>query len=252
MDVDPKTETLDRSSFEPAYMQIVRIVSRQIAAGILHPGDQLPVEKQFCEQYNVSPMTVRRAMNILVERGLVGATQGKGTFVKPLDIGKAVFRLQELKEHWTEGNQTTVKLLKASILSADKPVAHKLTITPGERVVYIGRLVLQEGTPTIYHREYLVYNPRRPVVEAQLQITSLAGLLQGQSGEGLKQGHLTIEAVSLNDEEACVLQIPQGSAAFRLEHIFYDFSDRPVSWGWFICRADRYNLTTCIGADAGI
>jgi GntR family transcriptional regulator len=252
MDSNSKKDTLDRSSYEPAYVQLVRIVSQQIAAGTLRPGDQLPSEGQFCTQFNVSPMTVRRAVNILVERGLVSAAQGKGTFVKPLDIGEAVFRLQELKEHWVQGSQTTVKLLEARILSADEHVASKLAILPGERTIYIRRLMLQEAVPTMYHREYLVYDPKRPVVEAQLQITSLEGLLRGQSREGLRRGYLTIEAINLKEEEAGVLQIPARSAAFCLEHIFHDFSDRPVSWGWFVCRADRFKLTTCIGADAGL
>lgn len=233
-------------------MQLVRIVSQQIATGILHPGDQLPSEVQLCAQYNVSPMTVRRAMNILVERGLVNATQGKGTFVKPLDIGEAIFRLQELKEHWVQGSQTTVRLLEANILSADERVARKLTISLGERTIYIRRLMFQEDMPTMYHREYLVYDPRRPVVEAQLQITSLEGLLQVESSEGLRRGHLTIEAVNLKEEEARLLHIPTGSAAFCLEHIFHDFSDHPVSWGWFVCRADCFKLTTRIGADADL
>lgn len=247
-----RTKHIDRNSYEPAYVQLVRIVSQQIAAGTLRPGDQLPSETQFCKQYDVSPMTVRRAINILVERGLVTTTQGKGTFVKPLDMGEAVFRLQELKDHWAQGDQTTVQLLEARIVSADERVAQKLGISPGERAVYITRLLLQEAIPTMYHREYMVYDPRRPVVEAQLQITSLEGLLQGQSSEGLRRGHLTIEAVNLREEEAGVLQIPVGSAAFYLEHIFHDFSDHPVSWGWFVCRADRFKLTTCIGADAGL
>jgi len=252
MNSNPKKSAIDRSSYEPAYMQVVRIVSEQIAGGTLRPGDQLPSESQFCTQFNVSPMTVRRAVNILVERGLVSATQGKGTFVKPLDIGEAVFRLQELKEHWVQGSETTVKLLEARILSADEHVARKLAVLPGERTIYIRRLMLQEAVPTMYHREYLVYDPKRPVVEAQLQITSLEGMLQGESGEGLRRGHLTIEAVNLKEEEAGVLQIEAGSAAFCLEHIFHDFSDHPISWGWFICRADRFKLTTRIGADVNL
>jgi DNA-binding GntR family transcriptional regulator len=244
-----KRPTIDRGSYEPAYVQLVRIVSEQIANGSLRPGDQLPTEGQFCSLHDVSPMTVRRAMNILVERGLVHAIHGRGTFVKPLDIGRATFRLEELKEQWTSG-QTEVRLLEASILSADERVARKLNIAPGERAIYIRRVVLQGEAPAIYPREYLVYDPRRPVVEAQLQITSLEGLLQGQSGEGLRRGDLSIEAVNLQAEEAGVLQLTAGPAAFLLEHFFYDFQEHPVSWGCFICRADRFMLTTRVGAGA--
>ena len=249
---DGKPKTIDRTSYEPAYVQIVRILSEEIATGILHPGDQLPSEAQLRGRFYVSPMTIRRAVNILVERGLVTATQGKGTFVRSLDIGEAVFRLQELKELWTDGGQTAVRLLEASIVSLDKGVAQKLARPAGGRGIYIRRLVLQENVPAMYHREYLVYDPSRPLVEAQLQITSLTGLLQGQSGEGLRRGNLTMEAVNLDGEEALMLQVPVGSAAFSLEHTFYDFDDRPVSWGRFICRADLFVLTARIGAEADL
>ena len=128
MRTNDKRETINRNSFEPAYIQIVRIVSEQIAAGILRPGDQLPTEGQFCKQFGVSPMTVRRSINILVERGLVSTTHGKGTFVKSLDMGEAVFRLHELKNQWTGEGETTVRLLEASILSVDEVVAGKLAV----------------------------------------------------------------------------------------------------------------------------
>jgi DNA-binding GntR family transcriptional regulator len=252
MNQNTKTKTIDRNSYEPAYIQLVRIVSEQIATGILRSGDQLPAEAQFCAQYNISPMTVRRAINILVEKGLVSATQGKGTFVKSLNIGEAVFRLQELKNNWAERDRTTIRLLEACIVSADERVARKLAITPGERAIYLRRLVLNEDVPTMYHREYVVYDPRRPLVEAQLQITLLEGLLQGQSSGGLRRGHLTIEPVNIREEEATQLKIPVGSAAFYLEHVFYDFRDQLVSWGGFICRADYFKLTTYIGAGADL
>jgi DNA-binding GntR family transcriptional regulator len=252
VNIDAKTKNIDRNSYEPAYMQLVRLISEQIANGVLTTGDQLPTEAQFCSQYNISPMTVRRAINILIERGLVSATQGKGTFVKALDIGEAVFRLQEMKAQWAQGTPATVRLLEARIVSADERVARKLGISPGERVIYMRRLVLQEDVPTMYHREYLIYDPRRPLVEAQLQITLLEGLLQGQSCGGLRRGHLTIEAVNLRVEEATALELSTGSAAFYLEHIFYDFDDHPVSWGGFICRSDYFKLTTYIGAGADL
>ena len=89
-------------------------------------------------------------------------------------------------------------------------------------------------------------------MEAQLQITSLMGLLQGQHAEGLRRGDLTMEAVNLDEEEALVLQVPVNSAAFSLEHTFHDFDDRPVSWGKFICRADLFVLMARIGAEASL
>ncbi len=66
----------------------------------------------------------------------------------------------------------------------------------------------------------------------------------------LKGGQLTIEAVTLHEEEARLLQTPPGSAALCLEHIFHDFEDRPASWGWFIWRGDRIKFTAVVGVRA--
>ncbi len=241
---------VDRSSYEPAYMQIVRILSEQIASGHYRAGDQLPSEAQLCAQFAVSPMTVRRSVNILVDRGLVSATQGKGTFVRALDMREAVFHLREITDQWGSGAQIDVRLLEASIVPATERVAAALGCALGDRTVYLRRLLLREGSPVAYHREHLLYDPHRPLVEAQLRITSLEGLLQGAGTEGLRRGDLSIQAVNLAEEAAGLLGLSVGSAAFCLEHIFFDLTDTPVSWGWFLCRADQFSLTSSIGADA--
>lgn len=250
-DQTPGEMRIDRDSYEPAYAQVVRILSDEIARGRYRPGDQLPSESQLCARFDVSPMTIRRAMNIMVDRGTVTASQGKGVFVRGLDVGEAAFRLRERTGSVPAGPGAgrEVRLLQAAIVAADERVARKLEIAQGSSVIYLRRLVHAAGEPVMYHREYLVYDPRRPFVEAELQITSLEGLFRGQNGHGLRRGDLTIEAVGLEPEEANLLQCPAGVPALCLEHIFFDFENRPVAWGWFICRADRYNLIGRIGAE---
>ena len=245
-----ETDRIDRGLYEPAYVQLAGILRRQIAAGVYRPGDQLPSEGQLCAQYGVSPMTVRRVINILAESGVVAAFQGRGTFVKPLDLGEATFRLEELKDRLANHDDTAVRLIEARIVTADEKVARKLAIAEGRRVVYIRRLLFQDEIPVMYHREYLVYDPRRPLVEAEFEVTTMEGLLKGRGSEGLQAGDLTIEAVVLREEEASLLRVEASSPAFCIEHIFYDFDAHPVSWGWFICRADRFKFTTRIGAGA--
>jgi len=237
---------IDRHSYKPAYAQLVDILRLQIATGTLRPGDQLPSESQLCKLYRVSPMTVRRAINILVEQGVISTAQGSGTFVKAVDLGTATFDLHELQTLFSD-RQTSVKLLEARVALADERVARKLAITIGKRVIYLRRLLCRNGEPTFYHREYLVYDPTRPLVEAEMEVTSLQGLFDGSGGSVLKHGYLTIEATVLNEEEAHVLQVPASTAAFHVEHVFYDLDNRPISWGWFICRGDRLRFATNVG-----
>lgn len=243
---DEPTTTIDRSSYEPAYAQLVRILRDQIAAGVFRPGDRLPSESQLCERYEVSPMTVRRVINILADQGVVIAEQGRGTFVKPLELGTATFDLDQLQRLFREGH-SNVKLLEARIHSAIDRTARKLSIQPGDRTVFIRRLIFQGEEPILLHREHVIYDATRPIVESEMEVTALRGLFSGGGGSDLKRGDLTIEATSLTDEEADLLHLSPGLPAFRLEHIFYDFNDQPVSWGWFICSGERLHFTATLG-----
>ena len=189
-------------------------------------------------------MTVRRAINILVDQGMVIAEQGRGTFVKPVAISAATFQLGQLENLF---GSATVQVLESSIVAADGRVARKLEIQAGKRTIYIRRLLWNENEPAFYHREYLVYDPTRPIVEAELEVTALRQLFSGRSESLLKRGVINIEATLLNEEEACLLKSSRPMAAFCFEHLFYDFDDCPVSWGWFIGRADRMRFTTQVG-----
>ncbi|GAB4245688.1 MAG: GntR family transcriptional regulator [Thermoleophilia bacterium] len=234
-------------STAPAYLRIADHISRQVASGRYRPGDQLPTEAQLREEFGVSPMTVRRAINILLDRGLVTTTQGKGTFVRSLDMGEAVFKLQDLTAQWSQASMK-VRLLQASIARADERAADRLKCAAGAETVFLRRLLLRDDIPVIYHREHVLYDPERPLVESQLQITSLPGLFEAAAGEGLTGGQLTIQAVGLDEEAAGHLRVSPGAPAFALEHVFHDSSGKPVSWGWFLCRADQVRLSATVGA----
>jgi GntR family transcriptional regulator len=243
-------DCIDRDSYEPAYAQLVRLLRNQVAQGRLLPGDRLPSEAQLCRRYQVSPMTVRRAINILADQGVVSAEQGRGTFVRPVELGAASFHLQQLQDLFDDKENTTVKLLQARIAPADEQVAQQLRLVAGQRTIFMRRLILARGQPAFYHREYLVYDPCRPVVEAEMGVTALQGLFGGTGETVLKRGELSVAATLLTDEEANLLLAAPPMAGFRIEHVFFDFDDRPISWGWFVCRGDRLRFTSSIGARA--
>jgi GntR family transcriptional regulator len=243
--------SIDRSSHEPAYAQLVRILTGQVAAGEFRPGDRLPSEAQLCERYGVSPMTVRRVINILADQGIVIAERGRGTFVKPLELGTATFGLEQLRDLFGDEGQSSVKLLEARIVPASEQSARKLAVEPGQRTVFIFRLIYQNGDPVLLHREHVVYDPARPIIESEMEVTALHGLFSGGGGSDLQSGDLTIEATVLTGEEAGLLRSSAGAPAFRLQHVFYDFGHRPVSWGWFICSGERLHFTATIGLANG-
>jgi GntR family transcriptional regulator len=192
-------------------------------------------------------MTVRRSINVLLEQGIVSTIQGSGTYVKAPDLSGATFTLEEFHNIFKDKERTRVKVLEALIVRADETAANRLTVSVGERTILIRRVLIRGGDPILYHKEQLLYDPARPIVEDELEVTSLHGLFVGTGETKLKSGRLTIDAVVLTKDEADVLNTIPMQPAFRIEHIFYDFEDKPVSWGRFVCRGDRLRFATTVG-----
>jgi len=232
-------------------MQLANLLARQIAKGVFFPGGRLPSESELCILYHVSPMTVRRSIKILVDKRIVSTIQGSGTYVRAPNLGGATFNMEEFHSMFKDKETTKVKILEALIIGADETTANKLAIGQGERVILIRRILIRNGDSIIYHREYLRYDPTRPIVEDELEVTSLDGLFVGTGETRLKNGSLAIKAAVLTSEEAEILNAVPNQPAFRLEHVFFDFGNKPVSWGWFVCRGDRlvFNATMGTGVE---
>ena len=239
---------IDREARDPAYMQLVNLLKQQISKGVFYPGGRLPSESELCSRYQVSPMTVRRSIKILLDQKIVTTVRGGGTYVRTPNLGGVTFSMEEFYNMFSDKERTKVKILETLIVEADEATADKLAIGVGDKAILIRRVLNRDGDPIIYHRELLIYDPLRPIVEAELEVTSLDGLFVGTGETRLKSGRLTIKAAVLSTEEADVLNAVPMQPAFRLEHIFFDFDDRPVSWGWFICRGDRLAFNATIGA----
>lgn len=86
---------LDFRSDTPIYIQIVDQVRQMIAAGILHPGDQLPTVRALAEALRINFNTVARAYRLLDEAGLISTQQGRGTYILEKPRPQAVTRLRQ-------------------------------------------------------------------------------------------------------------------------------------------------------------
>ena len=237
---------IDRGSFEPPYAQLARTVRERIARGEYRPGDRLPSEAELCAAFAVSPMTVRRAIAALVAEDIVFTEHGRGTFVKPPQLAAASFDLGDLMRYLASPD-IEARILEARIVTAGPRVVAKLGVEEDDRVISIKRLLLRGEEAVFYHSEYLVFDPARPLVEAELATTALQDLFSGASGSDLKYGRLTLHASAFTEPEAQLLGEDPGTLAWVLEHLFFDFDDRPESWGRFVGRADRLSFTTTVG-----
>lgn len=191
---------------------------------------------------------MRRAIAVLDSEGLVSAVQGAGTFVRSLDLSDSLFRLDFSSGPWLD-DSAEIRFLSASMTRADESVAARLSVKEGEMVIYLRRLVLYDAKPAMYHTEYIIYDPRRPLVESQLQQTSLHAFLESTGARRFPRGRLIMTAVNLDADAANALDTAENFAALRLEHVFHDADGTPVSWGWFLLKPDLFRLQARLGPE---
>ena len=244
-DVRPAT---GRKVIPPTYLRIADTIGERLSSGVYRAGSRLPSESQFCAEFAVSPMTLRRALMVLTDRGLISAEKGRGTFARSFGLSDSVFTVEQLMGGWLE-ESAEVRLLSASTTPANARVAAMLEISPGGRVVHLRRLVLNDRTPVVYHTEYVIFDPRRPLVESQLRLTSWRGVLEAERGQGFPRGEVTLGAVALDAEAAKVLGERPGTPALCMEHLFRDADRTPVGWGCFLLRSDLFRLRARLGPE---
>jgi GntR family transcriptional regulator len=122
-------------SESPLYARVEAVLAADIANGSLPPEAQLPPEEGLIERFKVSRTTVRRAIQNLIERGLVEVRRGKGTFVTQPKITQELTELTGFVEDMQAlGRTPTARLLDKRIVAADEAVAHHLALTPGTLV----------------------------------------------------------------------------------------------------------------------
>lgn len=244
-------DRIDKGRSEPAYAQLAAILRRQIAAGAYPPGEKIPAEASIGKRYRLSTMTVRQAVGVLTEQGLLERVHGSGTFVKPLRLGESNFVLEGLREIFQDPERTHVRVLSLGLGTADARTAEALQLHEGARIVIVRRLLLQDGIALMLHEGRIRYDPRRPTLEAEMSVGPLSHLFNGEGarrGEAaIKKGELSIAPAVLGEEEASLLGLGAGTSVFVLEYRVYDFEDVPQSWGWFKAPPGAVRLKTRLG-----
>ncbi len=237
---------IDRSSYEPAFAQLSSALRKRIATGLYRAGDRLPSERELCQEFGLAPLTVRRAMDKLIDEGVIVGERGRGTFVRGLELGTATFDLRDLRD-LLEDDEARARIVEARVVPASPRVARKLNIGEGSRAVSVKRVISRGDKVIVYHAEYLICDPRRPVIEMELGVTALRDLFEAGGSTELAYGELEVHASMLTPSEADYFAEEAGQSAFVIEHRFFDYERRPVSWGRFIWPSSYLHFRTTVG-----
>jgi len=150
---------LDKTTAIPIYYQLKEWLRAEIAKGAWKPGDLIPSERDLSEQFGISRMTVRQALNELREEGLLRREQGRGTYVAEPKIEQRLTRLSGFTEDMKRrGLRSETRVLRQMWVEAPVPVSRALRISAGKQVVLLERLRMAEQEPMAIESCYLYFN----------------------------------------------------------------------------------------------
>ncbi len=245
----PTDTVLDRASPVPLYYQLAQNMETAIRSGRLSSGSHLDNEIELARQLGVSRPTVRRAIGLLANRGLVIRRHGIGTLVVPVRVRRPV-RLSSLYDDLKESGQApTTRLLAFETVPAPAEVASALQISRGTRALHFERLRLATAQPIALMVNFVPIALEELVNEEALKATGLYRLLR-QGGIHLRLASQTIGARSARPREARLLRVPTGAPLLTMQRISYDDAGQPVEYGSHVYPAERYSFEMSVVSDS--
>jgi GntR family transcriptional regulator len=227
------------------YSRVETVLANEIGDGELKVGDQLPTEDNLIARFGVSRITVRRAIQNLVNRGLVEIRRGKGTFVAAPKITQELTELSGFVEDMHAlGRTPTARVIDKGIVPADSTVASQLGLTKGERVVRIRRVRLADGVPLSFDETYLPLEIGKMIISNNLKVNPIFSLLERKYDVPLVEAEYKLDAVAAETEVAAALKVKQWSPIFRIERTSYSTGRRPVDYERLYYRGDLIRFVT--------
>jgi len=227
------------------YARVETVLAGEITDGDLRVGDQLPTEDRLIARFGVSRITVRRAIQNLVSRGLVEIRRGKGTFVAAPKITQDLKELSGFVEDMHAlGHKPTARVIGKEIVAANATVARQLALTRGEHVVRIRRVRLANGVPLSFDETYLPLEIGKKIITNNLKLEPIFSLLERKYDVPLIEAEYKLDAVAAENEVARALKVKPQSPIFRIERTSYSTGSRPVDYETLYYRGDLVRFVT--------
>ena len=242
------------SSKIPLYYQLENVLREKITSGAFESGERMPTEIELIEQYGVSRITVRQALQSLSDEGLIERKQGRGTLVSARKSRKKRFAgtihltgsLDELIEM---GMDTPVKVLEMNRVEADQHEAESLEIKIGTPIYRLKRLRLNEGKPFGLIINYLPEEIGSSLTMAELSSGALLHTMETKLGLNLDNAIQQIHAELADPYVAKLLDVRVGTALLSIERTVYTNENKPVEFVHTLYRSDLYGYSVKLVRD---
>lgn len=234
---------LDRSSPVPLYFQVAQVFEKAIMDGQLKPGDRFENELALASRLSLSRPTTRRAIQELVDKGLLVRKRGVGTQVVQTPVHRPVKLTSLFDDLARAGQEPGTRVLEYTVGPASDEIAERLNLEAGSEVVMMRRLRTSGGQPLALMTNYLPAGiaPDRDELER-------VGLYQSLRARGvhIRLAQQRIGAKAAERDEAKLLDEKPKAPLLVMERTAFDDSGRVVEYGSHAYRASRYYFDTTL------
>lgn len=239
--------TLRRHHPIPLYQQLQATLRAQIESGQFRTHERLPSERELSQQFGVSRMTVRQALDALTQAGLIYGKVGKGTFISEPKIDQQLVMLTGFSEEMQRrGQAPSSRVLKAVQITATKDIAVALQIESKTRVFNLTRVRLANGAPLAIENDYLPAHLCPDFLSHNFSRESLYDVLRHQYGWHLVRAQQTVEARLATEDELELLQLKRPAPILAIERVTMVEQGFPIEYVRSAYRGDRYKFSALL------
>lgn len=225
----------------PRYVQLRQRLEEAINTQVLPPNASLPPERDLAEITGLSRVTVRKAIQELVQKGIVEQRQGSGTFVREpaARLEQSLTQLSSFTEDMKQrGMGTTSKWLERGIFLATPQEVEILGLNSGDQVARIYRLREAGGQPMALEQATLPLD----ILPNPIEVTSSLYEVLEKTGRRPVRAIQKITAINLQAREAELLDLPEGAAGLSIQRRSFHADGRVVELTRSLYRGDTYDF----------
>ena len=232
--------TVDRRSPVPLYFQVAEQLEQAIASGQLSPGFKLDNEISLADQIGLSRPTMRRAIQELVDKGLLVRKRGVGTQVVHGRVRRELELTSLFDDLRATGQKPATQVLVNQVEPAPAEVADELGFAEGDEVLHLERLRLADEKPLAVLRNWLPANVITPTDE-ELESGGLYQLIR-DAGTHVQVARQRIGARGATTQEARLLGGRKNDAVLTMQRTAYADSGRAIEYGDHCYRPEAYSF----------